>query len=82
MTNPHLPSPRASGRTLVANDDEPIDLLTWRKTGRDVGAVEAVLQANPGLARTAAALPDQTQVFLPDSAAAPKPLADLVQFWG
>lgn len=73
---------RPPGRVLVAHDDEPVDLVTWRETGRDVGACEAALDANPGLARVGDAAPGGTAIFLPDTALADRPLAaPLVQLW-
>ena len=41
-------------RTLQA---ETVDALCWRHYGRTRGAVEAVLQANPGLASCGPILP-------------------------
>ena len=77
--DPHLVRP--PGRPLTAHDDEPLDLLTWRETGRDAGAVEGALMANRGLARTADALAGGREVFMPDRALQPQPGAPLVQLW-
>lgn len=49
-------------RTLQA---ETVDALCWRHYGRTRGAVEAVLQANPGLASCGPILPQGILVLMP-----------------
>ena len=44
---------------------ETVDALCWRHYGRTQGAVEAVLQANPGLARRGLILPQGLLVHMP-----------------
>ena len=62
-------------RTLQA---ETVDALCWRHDGRTRGAVEAVLQANPGLASCGPILPQGTLVLMPAlPAPAPKPTVSL-----
>ena len=62
-------------RTLQA---ETVDALCWRHYGRTLGAVEAVLQANPGLASCGPILPQGTLVLMPAlPAPAPKPTVSL-----
>jgi len=66
--------------TVTAHRDEPLDALVWRATGGGPTAVERTLEQSPGLSLLALALPDGTQVTIPDIAAAPA-TADLVQLW-
>jgi len=65
---------------VTALADEPVDSLVWRAVGESAGRVEAVLEANPGLAELGATLPEGTvvDVALP---ATPIPDAPLVQLW-
>lgn len=49
-------------RTLQA---ETVDALCWRHYGHTLGAVEAVLQANPGLASCGLILPQGSLVLMP-----------------
>ena len=49
-------------RTLQA---ETVDALCWRHYGHTLGAVEAVLQANPGLASCGLILPQGILVHMP-----------------
>lgn len=66
--------------TLQAWQAEALDALLWRKTGRGSGALEAVLDANPGLAAIATALPEKHAVTVPTAALQPA-TAPLVQLW-
>lgn len=50
---------------------ESVDALCWRHYGRTQGAVEAVLQANPGLARHGLVLPQGILVHMPALSAPP-----------
>lgn len=57
---------------------ETVDALCWRHYGRTQGAVEAVLQANPGLARHGLILPQGILVTMPAlSAPPPQPTVSL-----
>ena len=57
---------------------ETVDALCWRHYGRTRGAVEAVLQANPGLASCGLILPQGILVLMPTlPAPAPKPTVSL-----
>ncbi|QDC00379.1 tail protein X [Mesorhizobium sp. 8] len=49
---------------------EMIDAICRRAYGDESGYVEAVLEANPGLAALAAPLPIGTEITLPDLVAA------------
>lgn len=58
--------------------NESVDALCWRHYGRTQGAVEAVLQANPGLARHGLLLPQGILVTMPVLSAPPtKPMTTL-----
>lgn len=66
---------------IRANQDEPLDALIWRTTGLASGAVERVLDANPGLADMGTHLPEGFPVFLPPlTDVSPSPLA-LINLW-
>lgn len=58
---------------------ETVDALCWRYYGRTQGAVEAVLQANPGLARLGLVLPQGLLVAMPDLPA--PPAKQMTQLW-
>ena len=57
---------------------DTLDQLCWRHLGRTAGAVEATLDANPGLAQLAADLPAGHQVNL---VAPPAKAQKLVHLW-
>lgn len=60
-------------------DGDTVDWICWRHYGRQSGAVEHVLDANPGLAELGAVLPAGTLIVLPDL---PEPTAPkLVRIW-
>lgn len=50
---------------------ETVDALCWRHYGRTLGMTEAVLQANPGLARHGLILPQGLLVTMPALSAPP-----------
>lgn len=52
--------------TVHANQGDTLDAICWRHYGRTAGVVEAVLDANPGLAALGPILPHGTAVQLPD----------------
>jgi phage tail protein X len=58
---------------------DTVDSMCWRHYGRTEKAVEAVLEANPGLADLGAVLPVGTVVFMPalGNASNTKPLLQL-----
>ncbi len=66
--------------TARAVQDEPIDGLAWRLFGSTAG-VEKILEANPGLAEIAEALPAGSIVNIPQAARATPATVDLVQLW-
>ncbi|NBW10495.1 MAG: phage tail protein [Caulobacteraceae bacterium] len=68
--------------TATAHAGETLAALVWRVLGRSSGAVEQILDANPGLALIAEALPEGTVITIPaaaDAAAAPDVV--MVQLW-
>lgn len=58
---------------------DTVDALCWRHYGRTAGVVEAVLDANPGLADHGAVLPTGLLVTLPElqTAAPERPMVNL-----
>lgn len=64
---------------IRTNQGETVDALCWRYYGRTQGAVEAVLQANPGLASHGLVLPQGQLVTMPNL---PAPATkQLTQLW-
>jgi phage tail protein X len=53
---------------VIAQQGDTVDLLCWRHYGRSDGTVEAVLEANGGLADYGVVLPHGLSVYLPDLA--------------
>lgn len=51
---------------VLALKYDTVDAICWRHYGRTDGAVEAVLEANPGLASHGPFLPLGTPVTLPE----------------
>lgn len=66
--------------TAIARQGERLDQLVWRSTGGGPAAVEAVLQANPGLAALGPALPEGREVLIPSIAPAAETV-QLIQLW-
>ena len=64
---------------VIAQQGDSVDSLCWRHLG-STAAVEATLDANPGLAAKGTILPMGTAVTLPDttSASATQPI---IQLW-
>jgi phage tail protein X len=60
--------------------NDTVDALCWRHYGRTAGVVEAVLEANPGLATRGATLPAGLLVNLPELQAA-APDRQVVSLW-
>lgn len=50
----------------VTGNDDVLDLICTRHYGREAGAVEAVLEANPDIAAFAHRLPMGVEITLPD----------------
>ena len=53
--------------SLRALQGDTVDAICWRHYGRTAGVVEAVLEANPGLADLGSILPDGQLVNLPET---------------
>ena len=63
--------------TYLTSDGDTVDYICWKYYGQQSGAVELVLEANPGLADLGVVLPANTPVNLPelpDPAAEAQPL--------
>ena len=60
--------------------NDTVDALCWRHYGRTAGVVEAVLDANPGLADRGPVLPSGLLVNLPELQAA-APERQMVNLW-
>ncbi|MFB4401232.1 tail protein X [Pseudomonas inefficax] len=60
--------------------NDTVDALCWRHYGRTAGVVEAVLEANPGLATRGAILPAGLLVNLPELQTA-APDRQVVSLW-
>ncbi|AVD88048.1 tail protein X [Pseudomonas sp. SWI44] len=60
--------------------NDTVDALCWRHYGRTAGVVEAVLDANPGLADRGPVLPSGLLVTLPELQAA-APERQMVNLW-
>lgn len=67
-------------RTYTTRQGEMIDAICRRVYGDESGFVEAVLDANPGLAALSAPLPVGTKITLPDVPAATRAVA-VVSLW-
>lgn len=68
--------------TVLATAGETLSALAWRTLGRHRGAVEQILEVNPGLAALAEALPEGTPVIIPPAAdSTALDAAPLVQLW-
>ena len=52
--------------TVTTVDGNRLDLLCWRHYGHLHGSVEAVLEANPGLAEYAPVLPAGMEITMPE----------------
>lgn len=62
-----------------ARQDDTVDSLCWRHYGATQSMVEAVLQANPGLAGLGPVLPQGMEVRMPVVTA--KPIQTVIQLW-
>jgi phage tail protein X len=64
----------------TTGQQEMVDAICRRAYGDESGFVEAVLEANPGLAALAAPLPIGTEITLPDLIAATE-VVPVVSLW-
>lgn len=65
---------------LRTQQNDTVDALCWRHYGRTAGVVEAVLDANPGLAEHGAVLPAGVLVNLPEIQTS-APERQMVNLW-
>lgn len=67
--------------TYRAEQGDTLDFICWKFYGQQSGAVERVLDANPGLASLGPVLPANTTITLPDL---PKPATEVqpIRLWG
>lgn len=68
------------GEQKRTQQNDTVDALCWRHYGRTAGVVEAVLEANPGLAIHGTVLPAGLLVNLPELQAA-APDRQVVSLW-
>lgn len=66
-------------KTIVTTDGDMLDLIAFRHYGYSSGAVEAILDANYGLADKPPVLPAGIVITLPDIA--PAPVKAPVRLW-
>lgn len=52
--------------TYNTSEGDTLDMICWKHYGQQSGAVEAVLEANRGLADLGPVLPINTSIILPD----------------
>lgn len=71
----------ATSLTVRAVAGDTLDALVWREIGKGPGAVEAVLEANRGLADLGPVLPRGTAVVIPAAAQAIQADAGLINLW-
>ncbi|QNM96383.1 tail protein X [Chitinimonas koreensis] len=64
---------------VIARQGDSLDAVCYRHYGRSAGVLEAVLEANPGLAALGLILPEGTAVELPE--VAPPATQPLIQLW-
>lgn len=64
----------------VTKSGDMVDHVAWKHYGSRTGAVEAVLDANPGLADAGAVLPAGRTIALPDLPA--ETTRRVVRIWG
>jgi len=64
----------------VTRNGDMVDYVAWKHYGSRTGAVEAVLDANPGLADAGVVLPAGRTVTLPDLPAGTT--QRVVRIWG
>lgn len=69
------------GRAVTSEAGETLDMVCWRTLGT-TGSVDAVLEANPGLAALGALLPAGTSIILPDQTpSAATAVRETIQLW-
>lgn len=66
-------------QTYRCSDGDTLDWICWKHYGRQSGAVEAVLEANPGLAEKGPVFSAGQLVTLPDLA--PAATTTIIRLW-
>lgn len=51
--------------TYLTSQGDTLDYICWKFYGQQSGAIEAVLEANPGLADLGTNIPQNTEITLP-----------------
>lgn len=67
--------------TYTASQGDTLDYVCWKLYGQQSGAVEAVLEANPGLADLGEVIPVGTKITMPDLAK-PETEVQPIRLWG
>lgn len=65
---------------VTAHQGDTVDLICHRHLGR-TDLVEAVLEANPGIAALGPVLPMGTPLDLPDAIATTAPSKNIIRLW-
>lgn len=71
----------ATAITVRSLDGDTLDALVWREAGKGPGTIEAVLEANRGLADLGPILPRGTAVVIPAAAQVIQADAGLINLW-
>lgn len=71
----------AASMTVRAVAGDTLDGLVWREVGKGPGTIEAVLQANRGLADLGPILPVGTPVVIPAAAQVIQADSGLINLW-
>lgn len=66
---------------IRARQGDTLDAICWRYYGRTAGCVEALLDANQGIASHGPVLPMGTLVTLPDTPPAQTDKTNTVKLW-
>ncbi len=66
--------------SYVTSQGDTLDFICWKFYKQQSGAVEAVLEANPGLADLGPVIPANTKILLPDL---PAPVTEIavISLW-
>lgn len=72
-----------SSQTVIAHQNDTVDLIAWRVFERTADVTEAILDANPGLAALGPIIPAGTRATIPtfETPATSAPEAQLVRLW-
>ena len=67
--------------SYTTQEADTVDLIAWNRYGRTKGVTEAILRANPGLAKLGPVLDAGVKMTLPD-VAAEAVTKTVVRIWG